>query len=249
MEQAALLSLPDGSRLAYSHLEGSSPGILFCSGFNSDMQGNKAIALADWCRQQGRQFTRFDYFGHGQSDGKVEEGSIGRWRDDALAILDSVTHGPQLVVGSSMGGWVMLLVALARPERLCGLLGLAAAPDFTARLAQSLSAAQQQQLADTGYADLPNCSDDGQPYRVGLHMLQEAESHLLLAADIPVDLPVRLIHGQADEDVPWQLSFTLAERLRSADVEVQLVKSGDHRLSEPADLQRLRITVEQMLRE
>jgi pimeloyl-ACP methyl ester carboxylesterase len=249
MEQAEFLSLPDGSRLAYRHLQGSSPGILFCSGFNSDMQGNKAAALAEWCRQQGRQFTRFDYYGHGQSDGKVEEGSIGRWRDDALAILDDVTRGPQLVVGSSMGGWIMLLLALVRPQRLSGLLGLAAAPDFTARLGQGLSVAQQQQLAATGYADLPNCYDDGQPYRVGRHMLEEGENHLLLEAGIPLDLPVRLIHGQQDEDVPWQLSLTLAERLRSADVEVQLVKSGDHRLSETADLQRLRVTVEQMLQE
>lgn len=249
MEPAEFLSLPDGSRLAYRHQEGSTPGILFCSGFNSDMQGNKAVALAEWCSQQGRQFTRFDYYGHGQSDGRVEDGSIGRWRDDALAILDSVTRGPQLVVGSSMGGWIMLLLALSRPERLCGLLGLAAAPDFTARLAHSLSSAQQQQLAVAGYADLPNCYDDGQPYRIGRHMLEEGEKHLLLEAEIPLDLPVRLIHGQGDEDVPWQLSLSLAQQLRTTDVEVQLVKAGDHRLSEPADLQRLRVTVEQMLRE
>jgi len=247
MNPPQFLALPDGSRLAYSHHAGRGPGILFCSGFNSDMQGNKAVALDAWCRQQGRQFTRFDYFGHGLSSGAVEDGCIGRWRDDALAVLDAVTSGPQLLVGSSMGGWIMLLVALQRPRRLCGLLGLAAAPDFTTRLGDSLSAQQRQQLDASGYADLPNCYDDGQPYRIGRHMLEEGAAHLLLAREIPLQLPVRLIHGQRDEDVPWQVSLTLAERLRSDDVEVQLVKNGDHRLSEPADLKRLVHTVQQLL--
>jgi pimeloyl-ACP methyl ester carboxylesterase len=247
MDQPQFLSLPDGSRLAYSHHAGSGPGILFCSGFNSDMQGTKAVALDAWCREQGRQFTRFDYFGHGRSSGAVEEGCIGRWRDDTLAVLDAVTSGPQLLVGSSMGGWIMLLVALQRPQRLCGLLGLAAAPDFTARLEASLSAQQRQQLAASGYADLPNCYDDGQPYRIGRHMLEEGAAHLVLEREIPLQLPVRLIHGQRDEDVPWALSLTLAQRLRSDDVEVQLVKNGDHRLSEPVDLQRLVRTLQQLL--
>lgn len=247
MERPQFLSLPDGSQLAYRHREGSGPGILFCAGFNSDMQGNKAVALDAWCREQGRQFTRFDYFGHGLSSGAVEDGSIGRWRDDTLAVLDVITSGPQLLVGSSMGGWIMLLVALQRPARLCGLLGLAAAPDFTVRLGNSLSAQQRQQLDITGYADLPNCYDDGQPYRIGRHMLEEGAAHLVLEREIPLQLPVRLIHGQRDEDVPWQISLTLAERLHSEDVEVQLVKNGDHRLSEPADLQRLVHTLEQLL--
>ncbi len=247
MERPQFLSLPDGSRLAYSHHAGSGPGILFCSGFNSDMQGTKAVALNAWCREQGRQFTRFDYFGHGLSSGTAEDGCIGRWRDDTLAVLDAVTSGPQLLVGSSMGGWIMLLVALQRPQRLCGLLGLAAAPDFTARLAASLNAQQRQQLAASGYADLPNCYADGQPYRIGRRMLEEGAAHRVLEREIPLQLPVRLIHGQRDEDVPWQSSLTLAERLCSEDVEVQLVKNGDHRLSEPADLQRLVHTLEQLL--
>jgi pimeloyl-ACP methyl ester carboxylesterase len=239
--------MPDGSRIAYRHIDGKRPGILFCAGFNSDMQGNKALALDAWCRDRGHQFTRFDYFGHGLSSGRVEEGSVGRWRDDAVAVLDQLTAGPQVVVGSSMGGWIMLLLALARPERISALVGLAAAPDFTERLRDSLSAAQQRQLAADGYADLPNCYDDGEPYRIGRQLLAEARAHLLLGAAIPLDLPVRLIHGQRDEDVPWQLALTLAERLSGDDVEVQLVKNGDHRLSEPADLARLRTTVEQLV--
>ena len=247
MSDTQFLALADGSTIAYTHLPGREPGVLFCSGFNSNMQGTKALALQQWASDEGRQFTRFDYFGHGQSSGSVEQGCIGRWRDDTLAVLDQVTSGKQLIVGSSMGGWLMLLVALARPERVCGLLGLAAAPDFTQRLQASLTAAQREQLAGAGYADLPNCYDDGEPYRIGQHLLEEGAMHLLLAGEIPVNVPVRLIQGQCDEDVPWQLALELAGKLSSADVEVQLVKAGDHRLSEPPDLQRMFTTVAQLL--
>ncbi len=187
MTGPAFLALADGSRLAYRHLPGLTPGILFCPGFNSDMQGQKALVLEQWCRAQGRQFTRFDYFGHGESSGSVEEGSIGRWRDDTLAVLDAVTGGPQLIVGSSMGGWLMLLAALARPARIAGLVGIAAAPDFTRALArEGLTAEQRDQLQRTGYCDLPNCYDDGEPYRIGRRLLEEGEAHLLLEREIPV---------------------------------------------------------------
>ena len=236
------LTLADGTSLAYNHLPGTDPGILFCPGFNSDMQGNKALALEAWCRERGIQFTRFDYFGHGDSDGSVEEGTIGRWRDDTLAILDTVTSGSQLVVGSSMGGWIMLLAALARPERIAGLVGIAAAPDFTRRLReQRLDEQQRRQLEQTGYCEMPNDYDE--PYRISRRLLQEGDEHLLLENDIALDLPVRLLHGQLDADVPWEHALTIANRLRGDDVEVQLVKSGDHRLSEPTDLQRLINTV------
>jgi pimeloyl-ACP methyl ester carboxylesterase len=247
MDRTEFLSRPDGSRIAYRHLPGVTPGILFCPGFNSNMQGIKALALEQWCREQGRQFTRFDYSGHGESSGKVEHGCVGQWRDDTLAILDQVTSGPQLVVGSSMGGWIMLLVALERPARVRALLGLAAAPDFTDRLRARLTVAQQRQLSDSGHADLPNCYDDGEPYRIGRQLLEEGNAHLVLGGEISIDVPVRLIQGQRDEDVPWQLALALAENIRSPDVEVQLVKDGDHRLSEPADLQRLRVTADQLL--
>lgn len=248
MDSIQYLELADGSRLAYRHLPGSGPGILFCPGFNSDMQGNKALALDAWCRAQGRQFTRFDYSCHGQSSGRLEEGTIGRWRDDTLAILDRVATGPQLVVGSSMGGWIMLLLALERPQRLVGLVGIAAAPDFTEALANhGLDDTQRQQLADSGYCDLPNCYDDGEPYRISQQLLEEGRQHLLLDREIDIDLPVRLIQGQRDEDVPWQHALRIAARLRSDDVEVQLLKSGDHRLSEPTDLARLLTAVDTLL--
>ena len=142
----------------------------------------------------------------------------------------------------------MLLVALERSQRVTALLGLAAAPDFTGRLRATLTPVQRQQLAQSGYADLPNCYDDGEPYRIGSLLLDEGDSHLLLGGEIPLDMPLRLIQGQRDEDVPWQLALTLAQQLRGADVEVQLVKNGDHRLSEPADLRRLQQTLEQLLR-
>ena len=247
MDDTAFLSLPDGSSIAYRHTPGDTPGVLFCAGFNSNMQGVKALALEQWCRDRGRQFTRFDYHGHGESSGRLEEGCIGRWRDDTLAVLDRVTSGKQVIVGSSMGGWIMLLVALARAQRIHALLGVAAAPDFTGRLRNSLSDAQRQQLSDSGHTDLPNCYDDGEPYRIGRLLLDEGDDHLLLHEEIAVDLPVRLIHGQRDEDVPWQLALNLAQQLRGTDVEIQLVKNGDHRLSEPVDLRRLQTSVEQLL--
>lgn len=244
-----MLNMPDGEQIAYEHVEGESPGILFCSGFNSSMEGDKALALDTWCRGQGRQFTRFDYQGHGQSSGLFEEGTIGRWKSDTLAVLDEVTRGQQLLVGSSMGGWMMLLAALARPERICALVGLATATDFTDSLAErGLSKTQREQLAATGFCDLPNCYEDGEPYRISSQLLEEGRNHLLLdQAEIPLDLPVRLIHGQQDEDVPWEHSLTLAQKLRSDDVEIQFIKDGDHRLSRPEDLVRLQRTITALL--
>ncbi len=233
---------PATGRLAYHHYFGESPGILFCAGFNSDMQGDKALALEAWCRERGVQFTRFDYFGHGESQGKVEQGTIGRWRDDALVILDEVTKGPQILVGSSMGGWIMLLAALARPRRVIGLVGVAPAPDFSRRIReQRLDGAQQRQLEETGYCEMPSAYGD--PYIISREMLEEGDKHLLLQGEIAIDLPVRLIHGQGDADVPWETSLTIARQLRSDDVEVHLVKSGDHRLSGDRDLRRLLFTV------
>jgi len=230
-----------GASLAYAHTPGLTPGVLFCPGFYSDMMGSKALALEAWCRAQGRQFTRFDYFGHGASSGDIRLGTIGRWRDDTVAVLDAVAEGPQIVVGSSMGGWLMLLAALARPDRVAGLVGIAAAPDFTERmLAEEFTPAMRETLQARGAIELPSGYDDGSPYHISLDFLEEARQHqLLVGRTIPIEVPVRLLHGQADAAVPWSVSLCLAERLASADVEVCLVKGGDHRLSEPADLLRL----------
>lgn len=243
------LQREDGEQLAFEHVEGTQPGIIFLSGFNSNMNGDKALFLDNWCRETGRQFTRFDYLGHGDSSGRFEDGTIGRWRDDAVAILDEVTSGPQLLVGSSMGGWIMLLLALARRHRLVGLVGIAPAPDFTEALkSQGLSPEQLLQLELSGYCSIDNCYDDGEPYRISAQLLEEGRAHCLLeqeAIDIP--LPVRILHGQRDPDVPWERSLLLAEKLSSDDVELQLVKDGDHRLSRPRDLARLQATIEDLL--
>ncbi len=247
---AAFLTTDEGGELAYEHLPGAAPGVLFCPGFNSDMQGDKARALRAWCEARGRQFTRFDYSGHGRSSGRFEEGTIGQWLRDTLAILDRATDGPQLVVGSSMGGWIMLLTALRRPQRVAALVGIAAAPDFTESLwRDGLDDGQRESLERAGYCEIPNCYDDGQPYRIGRQLLEEGRDHLLLTADIPIDLPVRLLHGQLDDDVPWEHALTLARHLHSDNVEVQLIKDGDHRLSRPHDLERLIRTVATLLAE
>jgi pimeloyl-ACP methyl ester carboxylesterase len=245
------LERPGGHHIAYEHVVGASPGILFLGGFNSNMQGDKALFLDAWCRDCGRQFTRFDYLGHGQSSGGFAEGTIGRWMDDALAVLDYVTQGPQLLVGSSMGGWIMLRLALTRPERLVGLVGVAPAPDFTAALREhGLSPEQRLQLELSGSCLIDNCYDDGEPYTISHELLEEGDEHCLLGEEsIPIDLPVRILHGQGDADVPWRHSLVLAEKLRSDDVEIQLVKAGDHRLSRPRDLERLRLTIDALLGE
>jgi pimeloyl-ACP methyl ester carboxylesterase len=244
LDKPRKLQLDNGSSLAYHHRQGATPGVLFFPGFNSNMCGNKALALDAWSEEHGIQFTRFDYFGHGASSGSLEEGSIGRWRDDALTVLHAITEGPQLLVGSSMGGWIMLLAALARPERVVGLVGIAAAPDFTERLReQRLQPQQLTQLAATGFCDMPNRYDDGEPYRISQYLLDESRQHLLLNDKISLTVPARLIHGQRDEDVPWQHALRIAEQLQSVNVEIQLVKSGDHRMSEPQDIKRLLHTI------
>ncbi len=238
-----------GDHVAYEHVAGSGPGILFLSGFNSNMQGDKALFLHRWCRDTGRQFTRFDYQGHGDSSGRFEDGTIGRWISDALAVLDEVTEGPQLLVGSSMGGWIMLQLALARPERLVGLVGIAPAPDFTEAMRKGgLSPEQLLQLELSGSCAIENCYDDGEPYHISAELLEEGAQHCLLTGDsIPIDLPLRVLHGQCDPDVPWRQSLVLAEKLTSSDVEISLVKDGDHRLSRPRDLARLQTTIEDLL--
>ncbi|TGD71925.1 alpha/beta hydrolase [Mangrovimicrobium sediminis] len=245
------LQRDDGESIAYDHLPGTGPGIVFLSGFNSNMQGDKALALAQWCAEQGRQFTRFDYFGHGASSGDFAAGTIGRWIDDAVAVFDAVTTGPQLLVGSSMGGWIMLHLALARPQRVSALVGIAAAPDFTATLREGrLGPEQMLQLELSGACDIPNCYDDGEPYTISRELLDEGETHRLLTREhIAIDVPVRLLHGQCDPDVPWERSLLLAEKLRGEDVEVTLVKDGDHRLSRPQDLARLLRTVDTLSRQ
>lgn len=241
------LQLPGGERLAYRSQSGRGPGLVFCPGFQSDMGGTKAEALADWCRRNRRAYTRFDYRGHGLSGGDFTDCTIGMWRDDVVAVLDRVAKGPQVLVGSSMGGWLALLAALARPRQVAALLLVAPAPDFTERLyRERLDEQQRLALERQGYCEMASAYDP-EPYVVTRRLLDEAREHLLRDAPLPVAVPVRLIHGQRDDAVPWRLSLELAQQLQSADVELQLVKSGDHRLSEPRDLRRLLGTLDHLL--
>ncbi len=227
-----------GHQLAYEAIEGRGPGVIFLPGFKSDMTGSKATALRDWCLTRGQAFTRFDYSGHGQSSGRFEDGTIGRWSADAIAILDRVTAGPQILVGSSMGGWMALLAARARPERVAALVGIAAAPDFTEDLMwASYPEAAREALRRDGVYYEP--SQYGEPYAITMRLIEEGRDHLVLRAPLVLPFPVRLIQGMKDPDVPWRTALRLAERIEGDDVEVTLVKSGDHRLSEPADIARL----------
>ncbi len=239
MTSPGSLSRPDGQTIAYHRVPGGPPGIVFLAGLRSDMTGAKALFLDEYCRGRGRAYVRFDYFGHGRSSGEFALGTVGRWAEDAIAVLDELTQGPQILVGSSIGGWIMLLAALARPQRIHALVGIAAAPDATEDLLwPRLDAMQRNELLATGSVTLPSEYDPaGYTYRLSL--IEEGRQHLLMARPIALDCPVRLLHGLRDTSVPGQTSLRLAEQLTSRDVAVTLVKDGDHRLSTKPDLARL----------
>ncbi len=227
-----------GTRIAYRQTKGTSPGVMFFGGFMSDMEGGKAIALEQWCEENGHAFLRFDYMGHGASSGAFKDGTIGLWRQDALAVFDALTTGPQILVGSSMGGWMAMLVAKARAERIAGFVGIAAAPDFTKRLWDSLS--EDDQLTIRRDGKLLIASEYGpDPYIFTEELFRDGAQYPILGRPFSHDYPVKLIQGSADPDVPWQVALDIADTLEGDDIEVILVKDGDHRLSTPLDLKRL----------
>lgn len=240
MTETRFHAMPDGCSIAYRFSAGPGPTIVFLPGYMSDMAGGKATAVFDWAREHGRACLLLDYSGCGESGGKFSEGTLIRWKDEVVTLIDSLCRGPVLLVGSSMGGWLMLLVALALPEGRCaGLIGIAAAPDFTdwgtseedkARLAAGETVVKHNPYGPDPTPTHPRFWADGQASR-------------LLGAEIAIDVPVRLLHGQRDPDVPWEISLRLAEALRSADVQVHLVKDGDHRLSRESDIALLLRTV------
>ncbi len=234
------ITTPQHRRLACRRLEGdpARPGLVWLSGFKSDMQGSKVLALEAWARASCRCFLAFDYSGHGQSGGRFEDGTVSAWREDALAVLDALTDGPQVLVGSSMGGWLALLVALARPERVAGLVLVAPAPDFTEKLMwPELSPAAQAEMMKTGVTLRP--SGYGDPYPVTRALIEDGRQWQLLDAPIPFSGPVRILQGMQDPDVPWAHAFRLVETVTSPDLAFTLVKDGDHRLSRPEDIARL----------
>jgi pimeloyl-ACP methyl ester carboxylesterase len=225
----------DGVRLAAAALPGRSPTIVFLPGFMSDMTGDKAVAVETWCHAHGQSCLRLDYSGHGQSGGRFEDGTIGRWTDDALFLIDRLAGEKFTVIGSSMGGWIALNVAISRPDRVAGLIGIAAAPDFTEDLMLAgMSEASRATLERDG--QLRIASAYGGEQIITKALIEEGRAHLLLRGPIKLHCPVRLLHGMLDPDVPWQTALRLAEKLESPDVQTILIKDGEHRLSRPQDI-------------
>ncbi|MBV8520691.1 MAG: alpha/beta hydrolase [Acetobacteraceae bacterium] len=242
MEQSGRIDRGDGIELAWARVDGEAPTVLFLPGFLSDMAGTKATALGELCRERGHAYVRFDYSGHGASGGRFEDGTIGRWARDALAIIDAISQGPLVLVGSSMGAWIALLSALHRPARVSALIGVAAAPDFTEVLIwDTLTFAERARLMQDGLIHLP--SQYGDPYPITRALIEDGRQHLLLGAPIQLHCPIRLLHGQRDQDVPWEMPLRIADQVSGDDVQVILVKDGDHRLSRPQDLALLRQTL------
>ena len=245
MTEHAVFTAPSGIDIAYRHHPGRGPAIVFLPGYMSDMEGGKATSLFDWASDNGHACLLLDYSGCGRSGGEFANGTLSRWRDEVLALIGAKLEGPVVLVGSSMGGWLMLLVALELGDRLAGMVGIAAAPDFSD---WGYDAAQKAKLAagETIYEDNPYGPE---PTPTHANFWQDAERHKLLAGKIAIDCPVRLLHGQRDADVPWQTSLKLAEALRSDDVQLTLVKDGDHRLSRERDIALLRGIIADLARQ
>ena len=237
--------LPDG-RIAYVRQGGAAPGVVFLHGFHSDMQGGKATALAEFCAVRGQAYVRFDSRAHGHSDGAFGAFTIGGALDDACYVLDYLTEGPQILIGSSMGGWLAFLLALARPERVRAIIGLAPAPDFTDQIYfDDFNDAQRTELNNKGSVSLP--SEYGNDYLITKNLITEGRLHFVMAQLGAIKCPLRILHGQQDAYVKWQQSLDIAARWGSPDVQVTLIKDGDHRLSRAQDLSLLQNSLTQLL--
>ena len=239
MIETSFHPLPDGRRIAFRHCDGKGPTLVFLPGYMSDMAGGKATAVLNWAQANGRACLLLDYSGCGESSGDFADGTLSRWREEVLALIAANCPDKVVLIGSSMGGWLMLLVALAMPDRIAALVGIAAAPDFTD---WGFDQDQKVRLAngETLYEDNPYGPE---PTPTHAAFWQDGEALRVLGGPIRLDCPVRLIHGQADPDVPWQVSLRLAETLHSADVQVTLIKDGDHRLSRDSDIALLLRTI------
>ena len=241
------LTTPQGRRIAFHRTAGRGPGVVFLGGFRSDMGGTKALALQAWAERQGRAFLRFDYSGHGESSGDFLDGCIGDWAEDAVAAISALTEGPQVLVGSSMGGWISLLVARALPARVAGLVGIAAAPDFTEdSMWAGFDAAQRAELAATGRVALPSEYSD-EPYVITRRLIEDGRNHLVLRAPLRLPFPVRLLQGTADADVPPKVALRLLDHADSPDLRLTLVKGADHRFSTPECLRMIETALEDVL--
>jgi pimeloyl-ACP methyl ester carboxylesterase len=245
-ETSGFLERRDGERVAWKKVDGAGPAVVWLGGFKSDMAGTKAQALAEWATAAGRGYVRFDYFGHGESSGAFAQGTITRWREDALAVLEALTSGDLVLVGSSMGGWIGCLVALAAPERVKAMVLIAPAADFTEKLmAPEIPPEGRAALAADGVWLRP--SEYGDPYPISRSLLEDGARWSILGGEpIPLTMPVRILQGAEDPDVPWRHALELAQSLKGDDVVFTLIKDGDHRLSRPQDIARLIAAVEEV---
>lgn len=232
--------------LAYDLTEGRGPGVVFLGGFRSDKEGTKALYLEEWAQRCGRAFLRFDYSGHGRSSGNFEDGCIGDWFEDARAIIAALTDGPQVLVGSSMGGWIALLLARAMPGKVAGLVTVAAAPDFTEdSMWAGFDTVQRAALARDGRIELPSDYSD-EPYVITRRLIEDGRKHLVLRAPLPLPFPVRFLQGTADADVELSVALRLLEHATGEDMRLTLVKGADHRFSSPACLALIEATVAEL---
>ncbi|XP_053310495.1 palmitoyl-protein thioesterase ABHD10, mitochondrial [Spea bombifrons] len=241
------LTRQDLPKLAYQNIKGKSPGVIFLPGYASDMNARKALALEDFCKSLGHSFIRFDYSGCGSSEGDIKDGTIGKWKKDVLSVLDNVAEGPQILVGSSMGGWLMLLAAIARPEKIAALVGVAPAADHFVTIFNQLPLEEKKAIEEKGEWRMPTRYNEEGFYSVPYALIKEAENHCLLNSPIPLTSPVRLIHGLKDEDVPWHVSMQIADCVLSTDVDVILRKHGLHRMSEKDDIKLLVYTIDDLI--
>ncbi|XP_051881896.1 palmitoyl-protein thioesterase ABHD10, mitochondrial-like isoform X2 [Pristis pectinata] len=241
------LNRPNLPKLAYKRTKGRNPGVLFLPGFASTMKADKALALEEFCKSLGHSFVRFDYTGCGESGGNFSECTIGQWKKDVLSLLDELTEGPQILVGSSLGGWLMLLAAIARPERVVALVGIATGADYLVTAFRQLPLETKKEIEEKDEWYLPNKQKEAGFYKIPYSFIKEAENHCVLHSTIPITCPVRLIHGMEDEHIPWQISLKVAENLLGSDVDLILRKQGQHRMAEKDDVKLIVYTIDDLI--
>ncbi|MDC3234707.1 alpha/beta hydrolase [Candidatus Puniceispirillum sp.] len=247
MQSGTEYIINQSGKIAYNRVPGKSPGVVFLCGHGSHKEGSKALFIEAWAKSYGQAFLRFDYSGHGSSDGLFLETNISNWTRDAITVLDNLTEGPQILVGSSLGGWIMLNVAIKRPSRVAALIGIAAAPDFTEDLIWNpLDAKSRSAFEAAGQIAMENPYAN-EPVIYPYHLIEDGRQHLRLRGPLPITQPVRLLHGINDAEVPWQTAVKLTDCLQSDDVLLHFDKAATHRFSEPAQLQSIQTVLEQVI--
>ncbi|WP_323784939.1 alpha/beta hydrolase [Thalassovita sp.] len=246
MSDASFITTAQGRRIAYEKTDGQGPVVIFCSGLKSDMEGTKAVHLEAWAKARGQAYIRFDYSGHGRSSGEFADGSIGDWHEDTLAVVEQLTEGPIVVVGSSMGGWQALLLARAIPDRIAGMVTIAAAPDFTEDgYWASFTDAQKSELNSQGFVRMP--SDYDEDYIISKRLIEEGRDRLVLREPLRMNFPVRFLQGTEDTSVPTETAVRLLDHAEGDDIRLTLVKGADHRFSDPDCLTLIEKSVEKVL--